>query len=222
MRVAGGVPCLLLASGNRAKRDELHRLTRNLPWRIVAPAEIGPSSPRVAETGATFKENAVLKALAVERAARVLGHDLWVLADDSGLMVDALGGAPGVRSARFAGEEIPADQRDRANVALLLSRLRQVPEAQRTARFLCVLAVAHRGSLLFTEEGRVEGRILSRPRGTGGFGYDPVFYHPSSRATFAELHPEEKARVSHRGQALARLARRLERAPPAPPGLPRS
>jgi XTP/dITP diphosphohydrolase len=143
------------------------------------------------ETGKSFEENAALKAIYYSGFTSEL-----VFADDSGLEVSALGGGPGVHSARFAGLEAS----DSANNQLLLRRLESAGD--RSARFVCVIAVAHRGHLLKTFRGVVEGRILHEPCGTGGFGYDPLFFYPPFHKTFAELTPEEKFSVSHRGQAL--------------------
>jgi XTP/dITP diphosphohydrolase len=167
---------------------------------VRSAAEI-PGAPEVEETGATFAANAALKAEAVRDAAA-----LPALADDSGLCVDALAGAPGVRSARFAGEAAT----DAQNNALLLERLQAVPEAERTARFVCVLALAVPGRETQFVEGTAEGRILRTPRGAGGFGYDPLFFSPELGQTFAEAPAEQKHRVSHRGRALAALRRVLE------------
>lgn len=146
------------------------------------------------ETGATFEENAIRKALYY---GRYTGGYLFV--DDSGLQVDALGGAPGVHSARFAGPEAT----DAANNALLLDRLREARD--RTARFVCVVALARGGRLERTFHGEVEGRILHEPRGAAGFGYDPLFYYPPFGCSFGQAAPARKMSVSHRGQALRAL-----------------
>lgn len=146
------------------------------------------------ETGATFAENAALKALYYSRFT-----DEMVFADDSGLVVDALGGEPGVYSARYAGP----DATDEANNQLLLQRLQGL--ANRHARFVCVIAAAKRGALLHTSTGTAEGEILEAPRGTNGFGYDPLFFYPPLNTGFAELSPEAKFVVSHRGHAVRNL-----------------
>ena len=196
---------ILLASNNQKKRAELERLLAPLGHRLLTPADLG-GLPEVEEDQPTFRGNAALKAVSAARAAR-----RWALADDSGLEVEALGGAPGVRSARFAGEH--GD--DAANNAALLERLAGVAEERRGARFVCALALADPGGRLRLEvEGSVRGRILAAPRGRDGFGYDPLFLFteegwPGSGRSFAELGPEEKARVSHRGRALRRLAEQL-------------
>ena len=155
-----------------------------------------PALGEVEETGTTFEENAALKALAASAH-----FDGWVLADDSGLEVDALGGAPGVRSARFSGEGAT----DVTNRALLLEKLATVPADQRSARFRCVIALARGGEVLAHFSGAVEGAIIPKEQGEGGFGYDPLFVPDGFRETFAELGAETKNRLSHRGRALAAL-----------------
>ena len=158
------------------------------------------SLPVVTEDGLTFEENARKKAVAYSR--HVPGE--LVLADDSGLEVDALNGAPGIRSARYAAEEpqgVGSNSGDEANNARLLRELKQVPPEKRTARFVCVVAAARDGQILKVSRGEAEGVILDQPRGNNGFGYDPLFYFPPIRKTFAELMPEEKAQYSHRGAA---------------------
>ena len=151
-----------------------------------------------AENGTSFEENAVAKALYYSQHTREM-----VLADDSGLEVDALGGAPGVYSARYAGPEAT----DEANNNLLLRNLENVES--RAARFICVLAVARQGEVITTAQGAAEGEILRIRCGSGGFGYDPLFFYPPLNRSFAELVPEEKFAVSHRGKALRALFRRL-------------
>jgi len=156
------------------------------------------SLPHVAEDGATFEANACKKA---EFYSRFVPGEL-VLADDSGLEVDALGGAPGVHSARYAADDpSSANADDAANNALLLQEMKNTRPDRRTARFVCVIAAARDGQTLQIFRGQAEGTILDRPRGSGGFGYDPLFYFPAIQKTFAELEPEEKARYSHRGAA---------------------
>jgi XTP/dITP diphosphohydrolase len=188
----------VLASGNAGKLAELRALLARaeLGLDVIAQAELGVRSPP--EDGTTFVENALVKA---RHAAGATG--LPAIADDSGLAVAALGGAPGVRSARYAGEH--AD--DGANVAKLLAALESVPEGRRSARFHCVLvAVASSADEApLIASGEWHGEIALRPAGTGGFGYDPVFYDPVLGKTAAELPAEVKNRVSHRGQALRAL-----------------
>jgi len=193
---------LLIASENAKKRAELEALLTPLGLELVLPSQVG-GLPEVIEDEPTFAGNAGLKATSGAGAS-----GMWTLADDSGLEVDALDGAPGVRSARFAGRH--GD--DQANNALLLERLRGIPPEGRGARFVCALALARPdGGLALALEGEARGRILDAPRGTGGFGYDPLFLFTEpgfgqSGRVFGELAPAEKALVSHRGRALRRLA----------------
>jgi len=186
---------VLLATRNPGKLREYESLLEGLPFRWHLLTDIGLDM-EVEETGETFEENARLKALAYSRAS-----DLPTLADDSGLAVVALGGAPGVRSARYAGPGASDEDRYR----LLLRNLEGVPDGKRAARFVCVAAFALPNGSLATAEGTVEGRILHGPRGDGGFGYDPVFYVNEMGCTMAELVTADKNRVSHRGRALVAL-----------------
>jgi XTP/dITP diphosphohydrolase len=196
---------LLLASNNPKKLAELERILAGLGITFVLPRDAG-GLPDVAEDEPSFAGNAAKKAAAAARA-----KGLWALADDSGLLVDALDGAPGVLSARFAG--VHGD--DAANNALLLEKLAGVRPERRGARFVCALALARPdGTIALQVQGTARGRILERPRGTRDFGYDPLFLFTEpgfaqSEKGFAELEPEEKAEVSHRGRALRELARRL-------------
>ena len=185
---------LLLATNNGHKLDELRGMLRPHGLRVVSPSDIGISLD-VAETGDTFASNATLKAEAFARAS-----DMLSLADDSGLVVDALGGAPGVHSARYGGPGLNDHDRN----ALLLERLRGVPAPERTARFVSIVALAEPGWPTQLFEGRVEGVITAEPRGEHGFGYDPIFLVPELNRTLAELTIHEKASVSHRGRAMAR------------------
>jgi XTP/dITP diphosphohydrolase len=185
---------LVIASLNRAKVRELTDLLGALPY-VVVPLGDVPGATLPEETADTYEGNALLKA----RAVAALAGDI-VLADDSGLEVDALGGAPGVRSARFGGPGLD----DAGRTALLLEQLRGVPLERRTARFRCVIAIVGRTGQSRTVEGVVEGLIADAPRGKGGFGYDPVFIHPASGRTLAELSEAEKSRVSHRALAVLR------------------
>lgn len=189
---------LVLATRNRGKVRELGELVSPFGYEVVS-LDHYPGVPEIIEDGTTFKENAVKKATTV---ARLTGQ--LALADDSGLEVDYLGGAPGVYSARFAGE----GHDDRANNEKLLRLLEGVPPEKRTARFRCVVAVATPQGQVFTAEGSCEGIIAVEPRGEGGFGYDPLFYLPGYGKTFAQLDPAEKNRISHRARALA-LAREI-------------
>ena len=190
---------ILVASNNPKKREEVERILLREgdgpSWEVLAPRDLDLElEPE--EDGDTFEANSALKARAFSRLV-----DLMVLADDSGLAVDALGGAPGVRSARFAGPDAD-DQRNRLR---LLEALADEPEERRRARFVCVATLARRGHVLSRARGELEGRILTEERGEGGFGYDPLFYLPSLGRTLAELTPTEKDAVSHRGRALRKL-----------------
>lgn len=191
---------LVLASSNAGKIREINRLLAGLGYEARPQSELGVHE--IAETGATFLENAMLKARNAARQAA-----LPAIADDSGIEVDALHGAPGVHSARYAGEGAS----DAANVHKLLTELRDVPEARRVARFRCVLVYLRHA--LDAEpivcHGTWDGRILTEARGANGFGYDPVFFVPTQRCSAAELPPETKNTLSHRGQALRALLARL-------------
>lgn len=180
---------LILATGNEGKARELRALIP-ASLQVVTAASLGVALP--AETGETFEENARLKAVAVSRRLPGL-----VLADDSGLVVDALGGAPGVRSARYAGE--PQDAA--ANITLLLANLVDVPDGQRAARFVCSLCLARSGVVLAVADGACEGSVAAVPAGGSGFGYDPIFRLADGR-NMAELDHCEKNEISHRGRAL--------------------
>jgi len=196
---------LLLASGNAKKLVELQPVLAPLSIALRSPRDVG-GLPPVAEDAPTFAGNASAKAVSA-----ALASGRWSLADDSGLEVEHLGGAPGVRSARFAGRH--GD--DAANNARLLAELAGVPEERRGARFVCALALARPdGVLECVLEGRAHGRILEAPRGAGGFGYDPLFLFdepgaPQRGRTFAELSLSEKQDISHRGRAVALLLERL-------------
>jgi XTP/dITP diphosphohydrolase len=199
---------LLVATNNPGKVREFEELLAGLPVQIVFPAQVGLTL-EVSESGETFEENAKIKALAYAQASNLL-----TLADDSGLEVDALGGAPGVRSARYAGSA--ANDADRYRK--LLAALADVPPGQRSARFRCVVALAQPDGTLYTAEGACEGEIGFAPRGKHGFGYDPVFIVQGREGqTMAELSPDVKNRISHRARALAAarsiLARLLEETP---------
>jgi XTP/dITP diphosphohydrolase len=199
---------LLVASHNANKLRELRELCAGLPLEVVGPEALPGGLPEVAEDGASFRANAEKKARSAARAAAAaFGLAAWALADDSGLCVDALDGAPGLRSARFSGVAGPG--RDAANNALLLERLRGLPAERRGAEFRCAVAVADAARTLFVAEGAVRGRILEAPDGDSGFGYDPLFYHAESGTSFARLPAAAKSAVSHRGRAMADLRARL-------------
>lgn len=195
---------LLIATGNPGKVREFREMlgAERFTWRDLPG--LNDTSP-VEETGRTFRANACLKAS--QYATR---HRLWALADDSGLEVDALGGSPGVFSARWA-ELQGTGKGDADNNATLLRQLDAVPDDRRTARFVCVLALSDPdGRVILTARDSVEGTILRSPCGANGFGYDPLFLVPELGKTTAELSPEEKHRISHRGKALRRLRELME------------
>ena len=202
-----GRPPLLVATGNPGKLREYAELLRDAPYRLVSLKDVGISD-EVEETGETFAENAWLKASGYAAMSGLL-----TLADDSGLEVDALGGEPGVRSARYGGD---ACRSDADRVALLLRNLDGVPWLRRTARFRCVINVARpaaraseEAKLLVSVVGSVAGMIQYAPEGDDGFGYDPVVYLPSFQRTVAQLSLEDKNRISHRGCAAVRAMTKL-------------
>ena len=184
---------VVAATANPGKLAELAAALEPAGFEVAGFDTLSDTS-EVDETGRTFEENARLKAEAYSSRT-----ELPVIADDSGLEVDALGGAPGVLSARYGS----AGLTDIARCRVLLKALTGVPEPKRTARFHCVLAVAKAGRVLATLEGAAEGKILTRPTGKGGFGYDPIFFHPGVGRSFGELTREEKEKISHRGEAIA-------------------
>jgi XTP/dITP diphosphohydrolase len=194
---------LVFATRNRHKLRELEQLLTPLGYHAVALEALAPNAPEVEEDAPTFAGNAEKKARAALEAT-----GLPSLADDSGLEVDALGGAPGVRSARYAG----AGHDDRANNERLLREMAEVPDGQRAARFRCALALVTVDGKLHLAEGTCEGSILRAPRGSGGFGYDPLFRLAGAEQTMAELAAEEKNRVSHRARAMRRLSELLPHA----------
>ena len=197
---------LVIATRNRHKLDEIRAILHQPSLEIVSAFDF-PDIPDVVEDGATFEANAVKKAVTLATAT-----GCWALADDSGLEVDALSGEPGVYSARYAGEPVSY----KANNEKLLANLETVGD--RTARFRCVIALSSPSGAARTVEGSVEGTIGFEERGTGGFGYDPVFIPEGHTLTFAELEPEAKHAISHRGRALRvaaeRWGRMLEQYPP--------
>lgn len=194
---------LVLATRNAGKYREIARALRDAPIRLIGPGHF-EHIPSPAETGRTFADNARAKAIYYARAT---GH--WCLADDSGLVVDALDGRPGVLSARYAADrcEANADREalDAANNARLLAELEGVDDEKRTARFVCHLAMAEADRILLKTSGAVEGRIARQPRGRNGFGYDPLFVLPDGR-TMAELSADRKNAISHRGKAVRSFA----------------
>lgn len=192
---------VVLATRNAHKLPEIARIlsSAGAPVELVAVSEF-PGVDDVEETGLTFAENALLKAHAVAAAT-----GLPALADDSGLSVAALGGMPGVFSARWAG----VHGGDAANLRLVLAQLTTVPDSARQAAFVCVAALALPDGTAWTSEGRLDGVVVRAPRGTNGFGYDPIFVPSGSDRTTAELAPEEKDAISHRGRAFRAIAARL-------------
>ncbi|KGR76854.1 XTP/dITP diphosphatase [Ureibacillus sinduriensis] len=186
---------VVIATKNKGKAKDFEALFSPLGYEVVTMFEVAPDM-EIEETGKTFEENAILKA---ETLSRELGQ--VVIADDSGLAVDALGGEPGVYSARYAG-----DHDDEANIIKVLEKLNGVPESERTARFCCALAIAGPEMETHTVFGTCEGEILHEKRGTNGFGYDPIFFVPQLDRAMAELTPDEKGTISHRGNAIRKLA----------------
>lgn len=186
---------VIIATKNRGKAKEFQHMFAPFGYEVQTLLDL-PHIEDVEETGETFEENAILKA---ETVAEELGA--LVIADDSGLAIDALEGRPGVYSARYAGEE----KSDEANMEKVLSELESVEESDRTARFHCVLAIAGPNRETRTVTGTCEGMILKEKRGTNGFGYDPIFYVPTLRKSMAELTQDEKSQISHRGNALIKL-----------------
>ena len=189
---------VVIATKNKGKAKDFEALFHPFGYEVVTMFEVAPDL-EIEETGTTFEENAILKA---ETLANLLGK--IVIADDSGLMVDALNGEPGVYSARYAG-----DHDDEANMVKLLANMKDVPEEKRTARFCCALAIAGPNMETKTVFGTCEGVIAHEKKGTNGFGYDPVFYVPALEKHMAELTADEKGAISHRGNAIRKLALQL-------------
>lgn len=197
------MPDVLLATGNPHKLDEVRAVLAPLGWRVLGLDDLGGDVPEEpVEDGETFEANARIKAVAYAAATGRLA-----LADDSGLEVDALGGEPGVRSARFAGVDGDRATRDAANNRLLVERLAGTDESARTARFVCAMCLAAPdGSILAETRGTFDGVIVLEPRGVNGFGYDPHLLLPDEGRTSAELSPDEKNARSHRGAATRAMA----------------
>ena len=205
---------LLLATTNTHKVREYKAILAGLPFRLLTPTDLGLADD-VEETGATFLENARLKAAAYAAAAQARGLAAWVLADDSGIEVEALDGAPGVYSTRWAGPDTTAETRNQ----LLLERLRDVPASARGARFRCVIVLLSPAGEEFVGDGALVGRIAPAPRQRPGygFGYDPIFELPERGLTVGEIPPAEKDAISHRGQAGRQIRRQLVAALGLPP-----
>ena len=190
----------IVATKNKGKLKEIGEILKSLPFEVVSMEDVGISKD-IEEYGSTFEENALIKAREVHR---LTGET--VMADDSGLEVDYLNGAPGIYSARFAGEE--ATDEDKNKKLLLL--LKDVPFEKRTARFICAIAVVFSDSKEFTVKGICEGFMAGEPKGTHGFGYDPLFFLPEYNMTTAEMSPTEKHKISHRGKALGLMVEQLK------------
>lgn len=191
---------IIFATGNEGKLEEIKMILEGSGLEVISMKEAGISVP-IEENGTTFEENAVIKAKAVAEKT-----DCIVLADDSGLEIDYLNKEPGVYSARYAGEDTPQSIKNQ----MLLDRLEGVEEEQRTARFVCAIAAALPDGRIFTIRRTIEGRIGFAPVGEHGFGYDPIFYVPELGCTTAELSPEQKNELSHRGKALRAMRAKLE------------
>lgn len=195
-KVVSDLKKLVIATKNAGKAREMAAVLAGLPYEVVSLADY-PDAPEVEETGSTFVENAIIKAQAYAEFTGEL-----TLADDSGLEVDALGGAPGVYSSRFAAT-------DPERNAKLLDMMKDVPDEQRAARFRCAIAIAEPGEDPRTCDGAVEGAIAHEPKGANGFGYDPIFYVPELGRHMAELSSSEKNAISHRGKALEKAKKML-------------
>ncbi len=201
---------IVFATGNEHKMQEIRQILEGLNTRIVSRKEAGIETD-IEETGTTFEENALAKARAVAAKLAEPGtdsalRDAIVLADDSGLEIDALHGEPGIYSARYMGKETPYADKNRN----LLERMEGVPEEDRTARFICAVAAVFPDGTTQVVRGTMEGLIAHEAAGKNGFGYDPIFYLPAYGCTSAQLAPEEKNAISHRGQALRKMYRVLE------------
>lgn len=199
--MANTVRKILVASTNPGKLAELRAmLDADVEW--VGLSDF-PGIEEIEEDGATFAENARKKALGYAKAT-----GLWTIADDSGLVVDVLGGEPGVKSARFSGEKLESEDRtliDHRNIAKVLELLKDVPKEKRTARFVCCLCLASPEEILAETQGAVEGVITDKEIGENGFGYDPVFFVPASGKTVAQMTADQKNAISHRGNAIRKL-----------------
>lgn len=195
---------LLLGTGNRHKVEELRAMLQGLPFRLFSLNDVAITHD-VEEIGDSFQDIAALKARAYAREANML-----TLADDSGLEIDALGGEPGIYSARYLGPDASYEERFQS----IFSRLAGLPQEQRTARFRSVVAIAEPTGEVYFAEGTVEGLILAEARGAHGFGYDPIFFVPELGLTTAEMTPEQKNQISHRGRAIEQARLLLANWPP--------
>ncbi|MCX7974693.1 MAG: XTP/dITP diphosphatase [Candidatus Aminicenantes bacterium] len=192
---------LLIATTNPGKLREIKAALKDLPLKILSLKELGLTR-QCQEKGNTFRENARAKAIFYSRLTNIL-----TLAEDSGLEIEALNGAPGVRSARFAGPQA----NDEKNIAKVLSLLKNVPWPKRKARFICYLCLARKGKILKSFKGEVRGWIAEKKRGRRGFGYDPIFFYRPFKRTFGEITAKEKNQISHRGRALRQLRKWFEK-----------
>lgn len=190
---------LIMATGNENKVREIRQMLQGTKIEVLSLKDAGIQA-EIEENGATFEENAAIKAETIRNLTGKI-----VMADDSGLEIDALGGEPGIRSARFMGEETSYAVKNRA----ILDRMKDVPEKERTARFVCAVAIAYPDQPTKIFRGTFEGRIAHEPKGENGFGYDPIFFVPEKGCTSAELSPEDKNAVSHRGKALRQAVQAL-------------
>ncbi|MBR9937892.1 XTP/dITP diphosphatase [Oscillospiraceae bacterium Marseille-Q3528] len=192
---------IIFATGNEGKMKEVRMILKDLGLPVLSMKEAGVQAD-IVEDGTTFEENAKIKAVAVQKLTGAL-----VLADDSGLEIDYLNKEPGIYSARYMGEDTPYSVKN----ANLISRLAGVPDEQRTARFVCAIAAAFPDGEVLTTRGTIEGIIGYEERGENGFGYDPIFYLPEYKKSTAELSPEEKNALSHRGRALRQMEEELRK-----------
>jgi len=193
----------IVATKNKGKMKEIKEILKDFPFEVVSMEEAGINED-IEETGSTFEENALIKANAIRKTA---GEGVFAMADDSGLEVDFLDGRPGIYSSRFAGENASDAERNEK----LLSLLKDVPFEKRTARFVCVIAVILPDRKYFTVKGTCEGYIGFEPKGSNGFGYDPLFYLPDYEMTVAQMSPEQKNEISHRGKALRKMADEIKK-----------
>lgn len=192
---------IIFATGNEGKMKEVRMILKDLGLPVLSMKEAGVQAD-IVEDGTTFEENAKIKAVAVQKLTGAL-----VLADDSGLEIDYLNKEPGIYSARYMGEDTPYSVKN----ANLISRLAGMPDEQRTARFVCAIAAAFPDGEVLTTRGTIEGIIGYEERGENGFGYDPIFYLPEYKKSTAELSPEEKNALSHRGRALRQMEEELRK-----------
>ncbi|HHV98792.1 MAG TPA: XTP/dITP diphosphatase [Clostridiaceae bacterium] len=190
----------IVATKNKGKLEEIKEILRDFPYEVISMEEAGITID-IEESGTTFEENAMIKAEAIFQATGEM-----VMADDSGLEVDYLDGAPGIYSSRFAGEGATDEEKNKK----LLKLLEGVPFEKRSARFVCVIAVIFTDGQRFTVKGTCDGYIVFEPIGDNGFGYDPLFYVPEYKMTTAQMEPELKNSISHRGRALAKMVEELK------------